>query len=262
MLTFILTNVTLLINYLKQFITIDSNSLLEITPEKNFVIKSYTAARTAVIVGKIELGEFCKTPLKVRLPKRVIKCGIYNTKLLIDMLTRFQKNTEIQLTLQYHVENNGELVGDNIILSDFNKEFNLRFAQISLFKDMEDDIADSVFDMSKSYFSFELPSTKLKEIKADAALQNGFDLEIFPRIINNKKFVCFTGKDFSDKIPIETDLDIGNIQGATITKEYFRYLDKDSNYTCHLTETSVLFISDKFNTKTCFGRVMNAEDEL
>lgn len=258
--TIILKKAAVLISFLKQFNVIDTRLLLEITSDKRVLIKSHTNSRTAVMAGSLGLVDISEIPAKKKFPRGAVLCGILNTKRFIGILSNFPKNDNINISFHYNNNENGELECKKIILSNNYKEYSFGCANRILFRYIQDNIEKEIFDLSKSIFSFDITNAKLKEIEADAKLEDGAGLEIAPCCFEEQNFVCFKGRDFSTKIPIDKGSVVKDTPSATISKDYLRYLDKGSNYSCHLTETSVLFHSDKYNIRLGFGRVMECEE--
>jgi hypothetical protein len=256
------------INFLQQFISVDSNVLLEITPDSKLIIKSYTASRTAVKHGSIDMDEiFSVTKYQKRMIKSFpckIKIGIYNLPKVIQMLKKFGKYIN-DFTIEYKKDTDLEYYSKSILFSGNNIQKSFPCANKTLFKYMTDKSASSVFDEPKVFLKFEITKTQIKELIELGKLEPASELQI--QVLEIKKSDCRTrqcillaGKSF--KYYVYEQIHVREIsEPAAISKDYLKYLDSD-DYICKVNSASVTFESKDRNTKVALGRLPadNVED--
>lgn len=244
-------------DFLKRFIVVDSNALLELRTDNTLVIKSYTASRTAVKYGVLKLEDvFDFDPDEDKVESN-IKIGIYNIERLIKTIAMYGEKDDVTIDFQYDLDSDGEFFAKNIHFDNGVLDMDFACAQKSLFKFMPDDIVKTVFNSEDYGFKFKLDSATLRIIESATALESGTDLNLVVRGEEDDYYLEFNSKIFKYKYTNEVEVEKTD-DPVTISKDYLKYLDKET-YTCYSTDNALLLFSDDSETKISFGRVV-AED--
>jgi len=247
-------------DFLKRFMVVDSNALLELRTDNTLVIKTYTAARTAVKYGVLKLEDVFDFDPDSDSVVENIKIGIYNIERLVKTISMYSEKDDVTFDLQYELDSDGDLFGKSIITNNGILEITFDCAQKSLFKFMPDDILKTVFNTERTSFLFKLDTTTLKLVEGVSALEANTDLELeIHKDGSDEYYLQISGKNFSYKFTGDVDVLTGE-EKIIISKEYLKYLDKET-YNVVAIDTSLLLFSDDSETKISFGRVLSNDDE-
>jgi hypothetical protein len=251
-LIFIIEDIVMFIQYLKQFVVVDTNALFIINEDLTARTTSFTAARTLVKSSVLNLCE-CMTLIDNNYPKGMIKFGIYFVDKFIKFLDKFKNLDRTMIIFEYSLKSDGEFTGDNIIIRSDLKEFLFPCAKVELFKYMDDKVCNNLLDTSTSYLEFLIDRYMIKDVIRDCLDSKQDNIQIIAEIINDEKLITFKTKAFTNSHKIEFESN-ENLKLTTFSSESFKFLNKNEDYYVYITQDSGIFISLSSGNKVVFGK--------
>lgn len=256
------------VDFIKKFLTFDSNLLLEIEEENGenfFSVKSFTPSKTSIKYGRIAISDCFDIDEEVDLPLN-LKIGIYGVRNLATYFG-YIEDSEFELIIHYPNEASVDdnLWASNIELNSTSLKKNFAAAKRNSFKLMPKEAIPVVFNTEDSNWNFRLSSNDIKKIKTLMELEASTIISI--NVIDDKNVVFGTVEEDGVRINIETaDIEINNNVNIEINKENFKkYLDDDS-CSLYCKDNSLLFLEgddpDTANIKVALSKVKHEETEL
>lgn len=258
-LTFNILSATTFMDYLRKFIVVDANALLELQTNNTIVIKSFTTNRAAVKMGSLNLVDIFDFDDKVTPITENIKMGVYYVETLVKMISIVSEgSSDVFLDIFYERDDEDEYVATSMNVYNKDLKYNFKCSSKKLFKHIANDVLDKVFETGSSNFSFDFDTIHLKKLELITSVEKGTNIEIklvgdqddheLFFITKNSKWKCDTSIDVS-----EPDTKI------TIQKDYLKYLDKEE-YKIYINDDKIVFKSSQTDTNISFGAVAGDEE--
>lgn len=258
-LTFCIANSTNFTDFLKKFIVVDTNALLELKTDNTIGIKSFTASRTAVKMGSLRLEDIFDFDSSQSIEKN-IKIGIYFVETFIKMINIVSEETnDAYLDIFYESDADGEFSARSIDVYNNSLKYNFICAQKNLFKYMSDDIVKTVFNTDNNKFEFELDTVNLKKIELITSVEKGTNIEI--KLVGDQDDyeLFFITKNSKWKCHSEVTVNEPD-SSIVINKEHLKYIDKEK-YKVFVNDSKIVLESQDSDSFVTFGANATNDDE-
>jgi hypothetical protein len=230
-----------LTGYMKKFSVIEKSLLFEFLDEK-IIAKTHTPDKSVVKIGSILTTDV----MDVVGDKENVKIGLFSVDNFINSFKHFGEN-EIKLEVK------GESVGtDNVATemkaSSKNLKISFPCASTSMFRYIDEKLAEKIIDTKESLFSFRIDKDTLSKISALGTLDNDNDTL---SISSKKGEISFYGKNFQMTLTGVTSEIDGDI---SFYKTHFNFIDKEDSEVFIL-ENKVIFKSLESETSIVIGKI-------
>ena len=258
-LTFNILSASTFMDFLKKFIVVEANALLELKTNNTIVIKSFTANRAAVKVGSLNLVDIFDFDDKETPITENIKIGIYFVETFIKMIGIVSEgSTDVFLDIFYEKDDEDEYVATSVNVYNKDLNYNFKCSSKKLFKHIANDVLDKVFHTDDSNFSFDFDTIHLKKLELITSVEKGSNIEIKLVGDQDDKELFFITKNSKWKCDTSVDVSEPNTS-ITIQKDYLKYLDKEE-YKIYINDGKIVFKSSQTETNISFGAV-TGDDE-
>jgi len=251
--TLSLINLKRFVTFLKKFAIVDPSVLIEVS-EDYVIAKSFKDDHSVVKLGKEDFADIFELPEGKTLPKD-LKIGMYGVEAIAKMIS-FLEGEEIEMTVSYfkEVDKDGDRFSAGIQFKTSTTTLKIPGAEKKNFGQMTSDAVDAVFDTEDS--------------SADFIFDPSF-LEKIVKLTENetKKTIRFVSE--GDDVMIQTENLKTTHTGENsvrediivpVSRENLRYLDKET-YKAHLTDNSVIFVSQTSGSKLTIACLESVADE-
>lgn len=230
-----------LTGYMKKFSVIEKSLLFEISDDK-IIAKTHTPDKSVVKIGSIMTTDI----MDVVGEKEDVKIGLFSVDNFIAAFKHFGES-EIKLEIK------GETVGsDNVATEMKSSSKNLKIsfpcASTSMFRYIDEKLAEKIVDTKESLFSFRIDKDTLAKISALGTLDSDNDTL---SISSKDGEVSFSGKSFQMSLPGVTSENDGEI---SFYKAHFNFIDKEDSEVFVL-DNKVIFKSLESDTSIVIGKV-------
>lgn len=245
-LTLVINSLDTFGQFLSRFSKMEKQILIEITP-LHLKAKLGTVDKTSLKSEQIDIESVFQIDEFEAIPD-LIKIGILNINKLIEAFKHFN-DKQVTFTIHY-ITDGSDLIVKNIELSSTSLSINFDCTEVEYFTYISDQLLENItskndvslfFKLTKDQFAKMLDLTKFSNgeedlIAVDIDSSNNIVIESIKTITNEKK------KNFTFIID-KTDARPKNFSSAYFKKQYFNFVDKDTDHIVYIKDDGMLFES-------------------